>query len=325
MRGAEFAEMSIFAAIAEHKSFAKAAAQLGVSPSTLSHSLRSLEERLGVRLLNRTTRSVSPTDIGKRMLARLRPALDEIEATVESLKAFRDKPAGHLRIIMPQLAAGLVIAPVLARFIAAYPQIVLEISTSPSLTNIVGGDFDAGIRRGERVERDMIAVRVSGPVRMAVVAAPAYLARHRAPATPRDLRTHNCIRFRMPDGTIFPWQFAERGEPFEVAVSGSVIVNDRDLMLRAALDGAGVAYMAADLIEPFTADGRLVAFLEEWTPPWSGLFLYYPSRRQLPMPLQVLVDFLRADLARREQRSREHGRAKRRAARSAVTAAAGAG
>lgn len=323
MRGAEFAEISVFAAIAEHKSFAKAAAQLGVSPSTLSHSLRSLEERLGVRLLNRTTRSVSPTDIGKRLLGRVRPALDELEAAVESLKAFRDKPAGHLRIIMPQLAGGLVMAPVLARFVAAYPEIVLEISTSPNLANIVSGDFDAGIRRGERVERDMIAVRVSGPVRMAVVAAPAYLARHGAPVTPRDLRAHNCVRFRMPDGTIFPWQFAERDEPFEVAVSGSVIVNDRDLVLRAALDGAGIAYMAAELIAPFTADGRLVVLLEEWTPPWSGLFLYYPSRRQIPMPLQVFADFLRANLARSEQRSRQQGRTKRRAAKSAVSAAAG--
>ena len=325
MRGAEFAEISVFAAIAEHKSFAKAAAQLGVSPSTLSHSLRSLEERLGVRLLNRTTRSVSPTDIGKRLLGRVRPALDELEAAVESLNAFRDKPAGHLRVVMPALAGDLVMAPVLARFVAAYPEIVLEISTSPSLANIVSGDFDAGIRRGERVERDMIAVRVSGPVRMAVVAAPAYLARHGAPATPRDLRTHNCVRFRLPDGTVFPWQFAERDEPFEVAVSGSVIVNDRDLVLRAALDGAGVAYMAAELIAPFTADGRLVVLLEEWTPPWSGLFLYYPSRRQIPMPLQVFADFLRANLARSEQRPREQGRTKRRVAKSAVSAAAGGG
>ena len=320
MRGAEFAEMSVFAVVAEHKSFARAAAQLGVSPSTLSHSLRSLEERLGVRLLNRTTRSVAPTDIGKRLLARLRPPLDELEAVVESLNAFRDKPAGHLRIVMPQLAAGLVIAPVLARFVAAYPAIVLEISTSPSLTNIVGGDFDAGIRRGERVERDMIAVRVSGPVRMAVVAAPAYLARHPAPSTPRELRAHDCVRFRMPDGTLFPWQFTERGEPFEVAVSGSVIVNDRDFVLHAALGGVGVAYMAADLIRPEIAAGRLVVLLEEWTPPWSGLFLYYPSRRQLPAPLQVFIDFLRDNLARSERHAKARPPARRRAGRSAVSA-----
>jgi DNA-binding transcriptional LysR family regulator len=296
MRGPDLADMNAFIAVAERRSFAKAAVQLGVSRSRLSETIRGLEERLGVRLLNRTTRSVAPTEAGERLLARLRPLLDDFDAALDSINAFRDKPAGLLRLTVPPPVASFMLAPLLARFLAQYPAISLEVSADAALTDIVASRFDAGIRAGERVERDMIAVRIGGEVRSVVVAAPDYLARHPRPTTPRDLETHNCIMFRLPSGAVFPWPFEKMGQGLEAAVSGRLTVNDAELSIRAALDGVGVLYTALDYVTPLIEAGRLVPLLEDWQTRSAALFLYYPSRRQVPAPLQAFIEFLRENL-----------------------------
>jgi DNA-binding transcriptional LysR family regulator len=288
-----FAEMNAFVAIAERSSFAKAATHLGVSRSTLSETIRGLEQKLGVRLLNRTTRSVALTEVGERLLAELRPALEGFEAAVESINVFRDKPAGHLRLTVPRPAAKVVIEPILAEFLAAYPAISLEIIIDSGLTDIVRDRFDAGIRPGHRLEQDMIAVRVGTDARPTVVASPDYLRRHPRPKVPADLQTHNCIRQRFASGAIHRWIFERRGKSLEVVVKGSLIVSD-DLSVRATVDGVGIARLPISSVETHIAQGRLVPLLEDWAPPSVGFFLYYPSRRQTPAALQVFVDFLRA-------------------------------
>ena len=289
-----FTEMTAFVAIAERLSFAKAAVQLGVSRSALSETMRGLEDKLGVRLLNRTTRSVALTQVGERLLAELRPALASFEAAVESINQFRDKPAGHLRLTVPRPAAKMVIEPILGKFLAAYPAISLEIATDSALTDIVRDRFDAGIRPGHVLEQDMIAIRVGEDARPTVVGSPDYLRRHGHPKTPVDLQTHNCIRQRFASGAIHQWAFEKRGKSVEVMVKGSLIVNDGDLALRAALDGVGLARLSTTLIGPHVAARRLVSLLEDWTPRSVGFFLYYPSRRQAPAALQAFVDFLKA-------------------------------
>jgi DNA-binding transcriptional LysR family regulator len=226
--------MNAFLTVAERRSFAKAAVQLGISRSRLSETIRALEDKLSVRLLNRTTRSVAPTAVGERLLARLRPLLDDFDSALDSINAFRDKPAGRLRLTVLPPAANLMLAPLLSRFLAQYPAIDLEISIDAALTDIVAGRFDAGIRPGERVERDMIAVRIGEEMRGVLVAAPDYLARHPRPTTPRDLETHSCIRFRFPSGVIAPWHFEKKGKQVEVAVEGRLTVNDEELAIRAA-------------------------------------------------------------------------------------------
>ena len=299
MRGPDLAEMNAFVAVAERRSFAKAAVQLGISRSRLSETIRGLEGRLGVRLLNRTTRSVAPTAAGERLLARMRPLLDDFAAVLNSINVFRDKPAGLLRLTVPPPVASLMLAPLLARFLAQYPAIDLEISVDAALTDIVAGRFDAGMRAGERVERDMIAVRIGEEIRGVVVAAPDYLARHPRPTTPRDLETHDCIRFRFPSGVIVPWQFEKKGKQVEVAVAGRLTVNDPELAIRAALDGAGVLYTGLGYAAPEIEAGRLVPLLEDWRTPSAAIFLYYPSRRQVPAPLQAFIKFLRENLRAR--------------------------
>src|SRR5580693_4050984 len=243
MRGSEFAELKAFAAVVERASFARAADHLGLSRSALSQTIRQLEGRLGVRLLNRTTRSVAPTAAGERLLAQIRPLLDDFNVAFESINAFRDKPAGLLRLTVLPPAASFMLAPLLSRFLAHYPAIDLEISVDAALTDIVAGRFDAGMRAGDRIERDMIAVRIGEEIRGVVVAAPDYLARHPRPTTPRDLKAHNCIRFRFPSGAVVPWQFEKNGRQVEVAVEGRLTVNDPELALKAALDGVGMLYM----------------------------------------------------------------------------------
>src|SRR5258707_4238649 len=247
-----FAEMNAFVAVAERSSFAKAARQLGVSRSALSETIRALEEKLGVRLLNRTTRSVAPTEVGERLLAEMRPALESFEAAVESINVFRDKPTGHLRLTVPRPAARMVIEPILSKFLATYPAISLEIITDSALTDIVRDRFDAGIRPGHRLEQDMIAVRVGEDARPTVVASPDYLLRHPRPKAPRDLQAHNCIRHRFASGAMAPWAFERRGKSLEVMVKGSLIVSDGELALRAALDGVGVARL------PLSSVGTLI-------------------------------------------------------------------
>jgi len=294
MRKPGYAEMSAFMAVAECSSFAKAARQLGVSRSTLSETIRGLEEKLGVRLLNRTTRSVAPTEIGERLLAELRPAIESFEAALESINVFRDKPAGHLRLTVPRPAAKMVIEPILAKFLTAYPAITLEIVTDSALTDIVRDRFDAGIRPGHRVEQDMIAVRIGEDARPTVVASPDYLARHPAPKTPGDLRAHNCVRQRFASGVVHRWAFEKRAKSLEVTVAGSLITSDGDLAIRAAVDGIGIARVPATYVEPHLATKRLVPLLEDWAPRSVGFFLYYPSRRQMPAALQVFIDAIKA-------------------------------
>ena len=296
MRGTRFAALCAFVAVADHGSFTRAATQLGVSTGSLSHTIRELEENLGVRLLNRTTRSVAPTEAGERMLARLRPLLDEFEAAIDSVNAFRERPAGQLRITVPPPVAIFVLAPLLPRFLAQYPEIILDVSVDPLLTDIVAGRYDAGVRVGHRIARDMIAVRISDDLRMNVVASPDYLARHGRPQTPQDLHTHHCIRLRFPSGTFLPWRFSMDGETLELDVKGSLIANDADLLVRVALNGTGVAYLLRDFAAPFIATGQLVPLLEEWMPPPSdGFFLYYPSRRQNLASLRAFIEFLVAN------------------------------
>ena len=299
MRGPELAEMNAFVAVAERRSFAKAAVQLGISRSRLSETIRGLEGRLGVRLLNRTTRSVAPTAAGERLLARMRPLLDDFAAVLDSINLFRDKPAGPLRLTVPPPVASFMLAPLLARFLAHYPAIELEVSVDAALTDIVAGRFDAGMRAGERVERDMIAVRIGEEMRGVVVAAPDYLTRHPRPTTPRDLEMHDCIRFRFPSGVIVPWHFERKGEQVEVAVAGRLTVNDPELAIRAALDGAGVLYIGPGYAAPEIKAGGLVPLLEDWHTPAAAIFLYYPSRRQVPAPLQAFIKFMRENLPAR--------------------------
>ncbi|HYL47949.1 MAG TPA: LysR family transcriptional regulator [Stellaceae bacterium] len=297
MRNPGFEEMSAFVAVAERRSFAKAAVALGMSPSTLSQTIRELEERLGVRLLNRTTRSVAPTEAGERLLERLRPLLADFDAAIDTVRAFRDKPAGVIRLTVPPPAASFILAPVLQRFFAAYPDIKLEISVDLNLIDIVAARFDAGIRLGNRVERDMIAVRVSDPIQRVLVAAPDYLARYASPETPHDLLQHNAVRFRLPGGGFIPWRFHENGKSFEVTPEGSLIVNEPEMAVRAALDGVGLLYVSRQYVNDALGGGRLTSLLEPWMPTEKdGFFLYYPSRRHVPTPLQALIKFLRDNL-----------------------------
>jgi DNA-binding transcriptional LysR family regulator len=299
MRGTEFAELAAFVEIAERRSFAKAAAQLGVARSTLSQTLRALEERLGVRLLNRTTRSVSLTEAGERLLARARPALSELAAAGGELDGFRQGPGGLLRVVVQPPVATLLMGPLLGEFLAQYPDIKLDLSVVRMPPDIVSGGFDAGIRFGEQVDRDMVAMRVMGEARFVVVASPKYLARHPAPKTPKDLQNHNCIRSRLPNGTIFGWEFQKKNRRVHAKVDGSLIVDDIDLSIQAVLGGVGLAYLLYDYIATDVARGRLVTVMEDWTPSLSGFFLYHSSRRQVTPALRALIDILKAESGRR--------------------------
>jgi DNA-binding transcriptional LysR family regulator len=296
MRGNHFAELSAFVAVAEQASFTNAARRHGLSTATLSQTVRALETRLGVRLLNRTTRSVAPTDAGERLLSQLRPLLDGFDAAIESVNAFRERPAGHLRLTMPPPVARFVLAPVLARFSQLYPEIVIEATVESGFTDIVAGRYDAGFRRGNLVARDMIATRVSSDMHYLVVASPDYLARRGWPQTPADLSAHNCIRYRLPGGGFIPWVFVADGKTVEFDVQGSVVViNDPELVISAALEGIGIAYLYEDYVASLVADGRLVSLLDKSVlPVTDGFFLFYPSRRQNSAALRAFIEFLRS-------------------------------
>jgi DNA-binding transcriptional LysR family regulator len=289
-----FSETSVFVAVLEQKSFTRAAKQLALSPARVSELIRSLEERLGVRLVERTTRSVAATVAGERLLARLRPVLDDYQAALDSLNDFRDKPAGTLRLTVPPPAAEFLLAPVIAQFLRTYPEIKLDVSVEDALTDIVAERYDAGIRPGERIARDMIALRIGDPMPLAVVASPKYLAERGTPKTPQDLERHNCIRIRFSSGVFLPWRFASKRRSLEVQVDGSLVVNDGALAIRAVSDGLGLIQFARLNFEPMLADGRLVTVLDDWAPPpFEGFYLYYPSRRQMRPALKVFVEFLR--------------------------------
>ena len=286
--------LAAFAAVADERSFTRAAVRLGVSTSALSHAVRGLEERLGVRLLARTTRTVAPTEAGERLLARLRPALENINGALTEVGRLRAKPAGVVRLIAPPLAVAMTVSPKLAQFARDYPEVVLDITTDDdSRRDLVAARFDAGIHLGEFLQRDMVAVRVSGEQRAAIVAAPSYFDSHPKPRTPRDLTAHRCINYRMGAGGVYRWEFEKRGKPVTVSVSGPLIVDDVELVVRAALDGLGLAFLFEEPTGQHIARGKLVRVLEDWCPPFAGFFLYYPSRRQQPAALQALVDALR--------------------------------
>ncbi|MGH7035077.1 MAG: LysR substrate-binding domain-containing protein [Stellaceae bacterium] len=297
-----YGEFAAFITVAEQRNFTKAARQIGISTATMSQTIRALEERLGIRLLNRTTRSVSPTEAGEMLLGRLKPVMDDYEAAIDSINQFRDTPAGIVRLTVAPPAAHSVIAPRLKEFCELYPDIRFEVSVDITNVDIVSSQFDAGIRRASAIDRDMIAVRVSDPMRGMVAAAPAYLAAHPAPKTPHDLLDHDCLRFRLSGGAILPWRFARAGESLEVPVNGRFITNDVQLTIGAALDGIGVLYTIGDYVAPYIANGRLVPLLEDWTPVGESLCLYYPSRRQLPAALRAVIDFLRSDGKARPER-----------------------
>jgi len=281
--------------VGDERSFTRAAVRLGVSTSAISHSIRGLEERLGVRLLARTTRTVAPTDAGQRLLARLRPALGNINGALAEVRRLRAQPAGVVRLIAPRIAVAMAVSPKLAKFTRDYPDVVLDITTEDdSRRDLVAGRFDAGIHLGEFVQRDMVAVKVTGEQRAAIVGAPAYFDSHPEPKTPRDLTAHRCIRYRMgAGGPVYRWEFEKRSRPVTVSVTGPLIVNDVELTLRAALDGVGLAFALEEHAAEHIARRRLVRVLEDWCPPFDGFFLYYPSRRHQPAALQALVDALR--------------------------------
>lgn len=293
METIDLGALSAFLTVAEERSFTRAAKRLGVSPSAISHAMRELEEAIGVRLLSRTTRSVALTDAGEHLRARLHPAFTEIQEALGQVSGLRNQPAGRVRLLVPRLAVNTVLAPKIGEFVRNYPDIVLDVMTDDSRIDIVARGFDAGIHFGEYIEKDMIAVRVSPDLRPAIVGSPGYLKSHAKPKTPRDLVRHRCINFRHGDAGIYRWEFEKGRKSLSVSVSGPLIADDLDLVIRAALDDVGLAYMDEDKAASYLARGALVRVLEEWCQPFPGYFLYYPSRRQQPAALSALIEFLR--------------------------------
>jgi DNA-binding transcriptional LysR family regulator len=285
--------LSAFLLVAEERSFTRAARRLGVSPSALSHAIRGLEERFGVRLLARTTRSVSPTEAGEQLLTRLRPAMAEIRGAVELISGLGDRPAGRVRLVISRLAAHSILAPKLGRFAREYPGVLLDVTTEEARVDLVAGGFDAGIHLGEFIERDMATVRVSPDRRPAIVGSPGYFAVHPKPATPRELTGHRCINFRHGPDEIYRWELDKGRQSLRVAVLGPLIVDDVEVLIRAAVDGVGLAFMAEQSAAPQLASGALVRVLEDWCPPYPGFFLYYPRQRRLRPALAALVETLK--------------------------------
>lgn len=287
-------DLATFATVAREQSFTRAAAKLGVSPSALSQTIRNLEERLGLRLLNRTTRSVATTEAGERLLRTVAPRFEEIEAELAGLSELRDKPAGTVRITAGEHPAISVLQPALKQFLPDYPDIQVEIIIDYGLTDIVAEGYDAGVRMGEQVAKDMIAVRIGPDMRMAVVASPAYFERYPRPQTPQDLTAHKCINIRLPTyGGLLPWSLEKEGREVKVRGEGQLVFNNLGMRLNSALDGLGIAYVPEDQALPYIAEGRLVRVLEDWCPSFPGYHLYYPSRRRSSPALAVLADALR--------------------------------
>jgi DNA-binding transcriptional LysR family regulator len=283
-----------FLAVARERSFTRAAAQLGVSQSALSHTIRRLEERLGIRLLTRSTRSVAPTEAGERLIRTVGPRLKEIDDELSSLSELREKPAGTIRITAGEHAAEASLWPALAKLLPRYPDIKVEITTDYGLTDIVAERYDAGVRLGEQVAKDMIAVRIGPDFRMAVVGAPCYFENRPKPKKPQDLTAHDCINIRLPTyGGLYAWEFEKRGRGLKVRVEGQLVFNTMMLRLNAVLAGLGLAYLPEDQVQAHLADGRLIQVLEDWCAPFPGYHLYYPSRRQVAPAFAVLVDALR--------------------------------
>lgn len=297
MKAVSAADLGVFLSIAAHLSFSRAAIELGLSPSALSHALRALEERLGVRLFNRTTRSVALTEAGERLYARIRPAFRDINDALDDLNQFRDTPSGTLRINAGRAAAQLVLLPLAARFLEVFPDVTLEISSDDALVDVVSGGFDAGVRFGERLEADMVSLPIGPHMRSVVVAAPTFFERHPLPHKPQDLHGLPCIRHRFPSGNLYRWEFERGGLRTEIEVNGPLTLGDVGLMVGPALQGVGLAYVFEDMVSEHVAAGRLVQVLEDWCPYYPGLHLYYPSRRQVPAALKAFIEFARASRA----------------------------
>ena len=286
--------LAAFLAVAEERSFTRAAKRVGVSRSALSHSVRGLEERIGVRLLSRTTRSVAPTDAGEQLISRLGPALGDVASVLDEISEQREQPAGRVRLVVSPLAAAMVLAPKLGAFADAYPDVVLDVTTTNEMhLDLVAGHFDAGIHLGEFIERDMIAVRVSPDQRAAIVGAPKYFEVHPKPKSPRDLTKHRCLNFRHGADETYRWEFDKGKQSLAVAVDGPLVVDDVQLLIRAAIDGVGLTFLMEEHAARYLANGQLVRVLEDWCEPFAGYFLYYPSRRQQPAALSALIDTLR--------------------------------
>jgi DNA-binding transcriptional LysR family regulator len=294
MRGRNYSDLLGFLAVAGERSFTRAAAKLGVSQSALSHSIRELEERLGVRLLTRTTRSVAPTEAGERLLRSLGPRFEEIDAELAALGALRNKPAGTIRITTGEHASETILWPALARLLPRYPDIKVELAIDYGLTDIVAERYDAGVRLGEQVAKDMIAVRIGPDFSMAVVGSPGYFASRPKPRKPQDLTSHACINIRLPThGAIYGWEFEKRGRELKVRVDGQLVFNNVGLRMNAVLAGLGLAYLPEEQVGKHLDSGRLVRVLDDWCPPFTGYHLYYPSRRQMTPAFALLVDALR--------------------------------
>jgi DNA-binding transcriptional LysR family regulator len=295
---ADFGQLRAFVAVAETLNFSRAAEKLGVSSSALSQMVRGLEERVGIRLLHRTTRSVSLTQAGEQLLQRVRPALQEIGVAIEQTSELRARPAGVVRIHCFRSAADLCLRPLLRTFHEAYPDVVLDLTLDDEVVDVVAGGYDAAIRIGEVIEQDMIAIKLGPELRQIAVASPDYLARRGTPGHPHDLVSHSCIRWRWPGHeTTYKWEFLENGKWFEVAVDGPIITNAKDFALQAAIDGLGIAFSTQQMIAPHVAAGRLVPLLEPWSAPFPGYYLCYPAQRQMAPPLRAFIDALRSKMS----------------------------
>ncbi|MCG7509049.1 LysR substrate-binding domain-containing protein [Mesorhizobium retamae] len=293
MMKSELNELAAFAMVARERSFTRAAAKLGVSQSALSHTIRGLEQRLELRLLARTTKSVAPTAAGAALLQDLSPALEQIAVALDKARSVRHRPAGRLRIVMSRSAAVMVMLPRLAAFAEAYPDVVLDVATVTGPVDLVAGEFDAGIQLGEYIQKDMIAVRVSPDLRLAVVGSPGYFSSRSIPREPKDLNDHRCITLRLPGGP-YRWEFERGRKSVTIGVNGPLVIDDTHLVIQAALAGVGLGLVYDEQVAEDIADGRLVRVLEDWTPPIPGFFMYYPSRHHQPTALSALVTALRA-------------------------------
>lgn len=310
MKRDELADLLAFLAVAEARSFTRAAARLGTSQSALSHTIRRLENRLGIRLLTRTTRSVAPTEAGEQLLEALRPAVDQIDSRLATLGGLRDRPSGTVRITTGRHAAMKVLWPALARLLPNYPDLRVELSVDAALTDIVTERYDAGVRLGEQLANDMVAVRIGPDLNMAVVGAPSYFAQRPKPRVPQDLTEHACINLRLPTlGGLYAWEFEKDGRELNVRVDGRLVFNDVRLQMQAAVDGFGLAFVMEDEVEALIDQGALVRVLADWCPPFAGYHLYYPSRRQITPAFALVVDALRyrAEPPRGRGRARQCG------------------
>lgn len=293
MKSPSAADLSVFVCTAQQLNFSKAAIELGLTPSALSHSVKALENRLGVRLFNRTTRSVALTEAGERLYARLKPAFRDIDDALEDLNHFREKPSGNLRITSGRQACELVLLPIASEFLLAYPDIRLEVVESDALLDIVASGFDAGVRFGDRLEADMVSLPIGPPLRSVVVGSPVFFQRHVAPQKPEDLHDLPCIRHRFPSGSMYRWEFEHGGIAQDIEVNGPLTLGDVSLMVGPALQGLGLAYVFENMVSEHLTSGRLIEVLADWCPYYPGLHLYYPSRRHVPAPLKAFIDFVR--------------------------------